>query len=242
MELSKNITFCLFLFLFIYTSTQANENCHPLINSKIENYVIGYGSLINEKSKRSTASKVSDNLPIMIFGFERGWIHQVDGTIYLGVTAKENTAFNGVAFTVNDPEEIYAFDRRETDYCRVKVNKKQISPLTNERLNGDIWIYVTQHPINPTTKAEVNLSYLYIFLSGCQEIGEKHNIKSFPDQCMTTTHSWPILISYNLESPHASHNKNLNYSTINHLLCNSQIVLQSLDKNSSFYQKICSKL
>ena len=242
MELSKNLACYLLIFISLCAPAQANDDCHPLVNRKVENYVIGYGSLINEKSKRDTAPKVSDNIPVMVSGFERGWIHQVAGIIYLGVIEKKDATFNGVAFNVNDPEEIYAFDRRETDYCRVKVNEKQISPLAKERPSGDNWIYVTQNPIEPTPKAEVDLSYLYIFLSGCQEIGQKYHMKSFLDQCMTTTHSWPILIKYNLASQNTGHDKTLNYNTINHLVCNNQRVLKSLSKDSSFYQKICAQL
>ena len=63
--------------------------CRPPVDTSSAQYIIGYGSLMEEKSKNEDAKNVGANFPIYITGFERGWVeHGTDprfGTTYLGV-------------------------------------------------------------------------------------------------------------------------------------------------------------
>jgi hypothetical protein len=46
--------------------------CHPEIDLEKKQYIIGYGSLINEQSKRYSVADVSNGFPVEITGFRRG--------------------------------------------------------------------------------------------------------------------------------------------------------------------------
>ena len=57
-------------------------NSHPTLNPDKTQYLIGYGSLMNEKSKRNTAKGVGNNMPIILTGYKRGWLLQTKFPIF----------------------------------------------------------------------------------------------------------------------------------------------------------------
>ncbi|MFT4058390.1 MAG: hypothetical protein QM652_02465 [Legionella sp.] len=48
-------------------------DCHPEINPNLPQYIVGYGSLIDETSKRRTDPSAEDNVSILIKGYKRIW-------------------------------------------------------------------------------------------------------------------------------------------------------------------------
>ncbi|MDX1794958.1 hypothetical protein SFC82_15035 [Legionella pneumophila] len=65
------------------------KHCRPNINPTLPQFIIGYGSLMQEESKKEDSSMVGENFPIYVSGFQRGWIERGTpigfSTIYLGV-------------------------------------------------------------------------------------------------------------------------------------------------------------
>lgn len=51
----------------------ASDTCHPQINPRLPQYIVGYGSLIDEQSKKTTDPKAYENIPVLIKGFKRSW-------------------------------------------------------------------------------------------------------------------------------------------------------------------------
>lgn len=55
------------------SSQQQHIQCHPDFDDNKSQYIIGYGSLIDEVSKRNTDDTASTNYPIILSGYQRSW-------------------------------------------------------------------------------------------------------------------------------------------------------------------------
>lgn len=189
------IGFTLFLSHACWANATRPSTCHPEVDPSAPQYLVGYGSLIQTKSKNKTYPNTGENIPVNVSGFERSWnanginVH----TTFLGVTRNEKTKFNGVIFQVPSAEVIQYFDDRETSYCRVKIFPSELEILNKTAIpNGQFWIYV---PIPcatslPSQDFPISQSYVDIFLSGCLEIQTKHHLTSYTGNCIDTTINW----------------------------------------------------
>ena len=191
------IFFCWVLFTSYVNATDFN-NCRPFINNTLPQFIIGYGSLMQEASKRQNAPiGVGDNYPIYISGFKRGWIEPGlrlgIGTTYLGVIQDVKSKINAVYFELNDPSVLKEYDEREKLYCRALVPVKNIKALSAEPLpRGQYWIYVTHRKNKhlPTHQHPILQRYVDIFLSGCLQVEEKYHLQHFANDCVKRTSYW----------------------------------------------------
>ena len=115
------------VFIFSTQLVQSQEcNLNPERGSK--NYIIGYGSLMDKESRIRTNKSAFVVKPILIKGFERTW--GLQGGIYkitfLTIIKKENSAVNAVYYPVSI-KDLNKTDKRESGYCRVKVEGKELS-------------------------------------------------------------------------------------------------------------------
>jgi len=200
---NKFIYYMLFVTLII-TSNESNafsktqpDKCHPSVNTALSQFIIGYGSLMQEASKRETDPNVGENYPIYVSGFKRGWIEEGTligfGTTYLGVKQHANSRMNAVYFKLNNAKSVFEYDKREDTYCRVGVLPKDIqSPAAIKIPKGQYWIYVTPAQQNylPSVKLPIVQSYVDIFLSGCFQLEEKFHLQHFARDCIRTTSYW----------------------------------------------------
>lgn len=176
--------------------SKETENCRPIANLQLSQFIIGYGSLMQEESKREDSAEAGDNYPIYLSGFQRGWIEPGTdigfSTTYLGVIKDAKAKINAVYFKLNDPKAIASYDKREDSYCRVKVLPEQIQPLgTNTLPDGQYWIYVSNSQAHkPTEQKPIVQSYVDIFLSGCFQLEEKFHLQDFAQDCLRMTHHW----------------------------------------------------
>ena len=174
----------------------AADDCHPVIDVTQAQYIVGYGSLMQEKSKRSTTPNVGNNQPIRVSGYERAWrIHgpTFSPTTYLGSAPNPQGRFNAVIYSVPSSEEINATDKREGRYCRALVTPDQIETFNLDDLPaGQRWIYVVPpNRVNmPNKSFPIVQSYVDIFLGGCLDIGEAHGLADFALECIRTTRGW----------------------------------------------------
>lgn len=220
---------------------------HPKISSKNKQYVVGYGSLVNEKSKRATVSNGSDNIPIEIRGFRRGWYHIAYDQVFLGAVKDPKYGFNAVVFSLDDSKQIKEFDVREKNYCRKLVPQSKIKSLGKEHIDGDVWIYVSTHPkylndLGDNDFAEA--SYIYTFLLCCLDVEQKNGIKNYLNECLNYTYQWPEQIRYDLNNKDKFRKSRIlpdskKMDKINKQICSSKAFLQHLDKRSDFYLKVC---
>jgi hypothetical protein len=193
----KHIFLILLCLIPILSNADDTQSCHPASNSKLPQYVIGYGSLIQSASKNHTYPNTSNNIPILLTGFKRGWFAQSTSlsasTTFLGVIKDTGSKMNGVVFKAPSIQTIEKYDKREFFYCRELVAPANIHVLNNSSLpQGQYWIYIPQkNAINkPNARYPIVQSYVDIFLSGCFEIQEKYHLEHFAQECIDTTTDW----------------------------------------------------
>ena len=199
--MTKNLLLALFLspipaFAGLSEIAAANA-CAPAPDGTQAQYVVGYGSLMQDSSRMRTAPHAGPARPVMVKGYQRGWFSRSQGhglaTTYLGVVADVTSSLNAVLYQI-DAKELAAFDRRERDYCRVAVPPSAVKRLGGgeKPSDGQIWIY----EVRPGEAAEadeehpVAQSYVDIFLDGCIEQEERFHLSGFATQCVRTTYGW----------------------------------------------------
>ncbi|HAU0125574.1 TPA: gamma-glutamylcyclotransferase [Legionella pneumophila] len=177
----------------------ASDTCYPPINPRLPQYIAGYGSLIDEQSKKTTDPKAYENIPVLIKGFKRSWGAHGNlpgfNATFLSLNENERGTFNGIIYRVSDPKEINSYDKRETVYCRKKLSTEQIKIYTNnipEKIQ--VWIYYPKsiQDDQPSPEFPITQSYVDIFIRGCIKVEEKFNIRDFAKECILTTDNWPV--------------------------------------------------
>lgn len=183
---------------------EGEDAIHPTPTPGKKQYIIGYGSLMNEASKRIQAPNASDAVPVRVWGYERGFFHKTESvgfnmkTTFLGIKASEFEGFNAALYEI-PAGEIRATDERENGYCRVLVNRDKITVLGTLPLpvkgialapkDGEIWIYESMDAqvADATDDIPIVQSYVDIFLEGCIDLEKKFGIDDFAKECITTT-------------------------------------------------------
>lgn len=175
------------------TAAVPGPECHPKEDLAQPQLIVGYGSLMQDASRRETAPQAGSALPVEVTGFRRGWFAagQLPGfnTVFLGVVPQ-----GGARMFEVPPAEIAALDDREYVYCRVAVPAADITVPdgTAQLPDGQAWIYVSQGDIVAFHSGEVPIiqSYVDIFLSGCLELEDAHRLPGFARRCITSTTDW----------------------------------------------------
>ena len=195
----KRISFATAVVAGLLSVGIANANdCHPRVDPSKAQYIVGYGSLMETSSKRSTEPNAGINLPALVTGFERSWnTHGVYPTTYLGVTRSNSASIVAAVYRdFLDEDGELASDAREIDYCRAAVDPGSIRMLDGSTIpvSGEVWIYVTK----PTSKAPPDAehpivqSYVDIFITGCIQLQSRVSEQNmyFVEQCIRTTGGW----------------------------------------------------
>jgi hypothetical protein len=173
-------------------------DCHPAPSAAAAQYVIGYGSLMQDESRKRTAPNAGPAHPVEVSGFRRGWFAQGAATgfstTFLGVVPDRSKRLNAVAYRI-EAAELQATDLREASYCRWKVpasDLKSLDPAASQAIDGESWIYVnTPDAIGlPTPRVPIVQSYVDIFVSGCLEQEERFKLPGFARNCVATTQDW----------------------------------------------------
>lgn len=186
------------LIFFISWSTHSiAQNCHPKINVQLPQYMIGYGSLIDEQSKKRTDPSVEESFPVLIKGYKRSW--SVHGNLpglnatFLSITKDKDASFNGVIYKISKPENIQRYDKRETTYCREALNTDRVKMYSGTLPDQkQVWVYTAIQKTNeyPTRDIPIVQSYVDIFIRGCIQIEEKFKISHFARDCIKSTGQW----------------------------------------------------
>jgi hypothetical protein len=173
-------------------------DCHPSPDAGQPQYVIGYGSLMQDESRKRTSPLAGPAHPVEVAGFRRGWIAKGSAvgfsTTYLGIVADPKSSVNAVIYGV-DANELAATDRREAWYCRRHVRLAEIHTLEPAGFQvepGQAWIYVNRPDMvaAPSARYPIVQSYVDVFLSGCLEQEQRFNLHDFAKQCVATTQGW----------------------------------------------------
>jgi hypothetical protein len=176
----------------------SSGECNSPPDSSRPQYIIGYGSLMEDESRKRTSAHAGPAYPVEITGYRRGWFARGEpvgfSTTYLGVVQHRESHLNAVVYEV-DPAELLATDKRELSYCRAPVALSDITPLESQfrpAPNAQTWIYVNrpESVASPTSHYPIVQSYVDIFLSGCLEQEQRFGLVEFAKQCLSTTVDW----------------------------------------------------
>ena len=85
----------------------------------LQNYIFGYGSLIEQSSRTRTSPAAIYVLPARVRGYARGWWARTGAigftTTFVGAIPEKSSSVNGVIHTVSEAE-LKASDEREQGY------------------------------------------------------------------------------------------------------------------------------
>ena len=171
-----------------------------------QNYIFGYGSLIEDESRERTTPSARDAWPVMVRGLRRGWWARgaASGmtTTYLGALDDPSAHCNGVIYAVSK-EELAATDRRESaGYRRCRIEGSAIIMLDgrDQPPEGSFWAYVNTIPEAqlrdnvPSEQFPMVQSYVDICINGCLEVEGKYpTAAGFARTFVETTHCWSEL-------------------------------------------------
>jgi hypothetical protein len=174
------------------------DACHPAVDRARAQFIVGYGSLMEDESRRRTSPHAGPAHPIEVAGYERGWFERGSAigfsTTYLGVRPAIGAVMNAVVYAI-EPEELAATDARESSYCRAAIPLASVRALdSGSPFSGaaELWIYVTdpRRIAAPDASYPIVQSYVDVFLSGCLEQEERFRLEGFARQCVASTTGW----------------------------------------------------
>lgn len=167
-----------------------------------ENFIFGYGSLINSKSRNASVTQPISAIPVRVssnFGFVRAWNdHSPSEFTALGLRKKlpgeKSTTINGVLFPVNG-DDMNAYDKREIGYVRVSVPLADIEAMSWQNLpkHGKVWAYVPavegkapgEDVPGPDHKFPLLQSYIDLVIEGAMEYGD-----DYVNELIQTSKGW----------------------------------------------------
>lgn len=194
---NKDLRTLQLFFLMTWALPAFALTCHPKINTQLPQYVVGYGSLIDEQSKKRTDPTAQESFPALVKGYKRSWV--VHGNLpgfnatFLSVIEDKSSSFNGIIYKLNNSGQIQQYDKRETIYCRKELNFKALKIYSDALpAQKQIWIYSPAQKQNlpPTHDYPIVQSYVDLFIRGCIQIEEKFKIKNYAKDCIQSTDQW----------------------------------------------------
>ena len=224
----------LFFVLALWHPASAEDWWGTKLANQPENFLFGYGSLINTASRDATAAQPVHAIPVRIsasFGFVRAWVDRsATGFTALGlrrpIAGESAMTVNGVLYPV-DGADMSLFDRREAGYARVDVPLDAIEAVSWQQVpaTGKVWVYI---PVGSNGKVGEDLpiasaryplleSYIDVVLDGALEYSP-----DFARELIETTQDWNSYWLNDRELPRRPWVFDKNYSVEDQLLKETQ--------------------
>jgi len=186
-----------FAVLGVWVGAAGADECRPPVDPSREQYIVGYGSLMQSASKRMTEPNAGINLPVLVTGFQRAWNHRgTYPTTYLGVEPAKSAPMAAALYRSFLKDGKLESDAREFSYCRTRVAPASIRMLDGSAVPSpaEIWIYVDEPEslAPPDERYPITQSYVDLFITGCMELQARVSEPGFDfvEQCVTTTRGW----------------------------------------------------
>jgi hypothetical protein len=169
-----------------------------LERSDRQQYIFGYGSLIERESRMGTVASAEFASPVMVRGVARGWFDQTDvpswSPTYLGGVEDPTATCNGVIFPVS-ASAFESFVQREVGYTLTQVAPGRISMLDGSASapDADIWYFANASQRLPSDAHPIVQSYVDVCLNGCIELEAMYPLArqaGFAEQFIKTTSNW----------------------------------------------------
>lgn len=160
-------------------------------------YVVGYGSLLSDESRRRFSAIACHPIPVSVRGWRRAWITRsvTEYQTYVGATADADAMLNGALVPIADisPD----LQKREQDYtfepvalAQLKHASLSFDALLAKLKSDQIWLCQSRAHTPADAAHPVYQSYLDTCLCGCLEAGGEAFARLF----LTTTdllhHYW----------------------------------------------------
>ena len=175
-----------------------SAECNPRPESDRSQYIIGYGSLMQDESRKRSSPQAGPARPVEVSGYRRGWFAKGGpvgySTTFLGVLPDPRGHLNAVIYQV-EIGELAVTDQREASYCRQSVDSSEIKELGSgppKPPGAQVWIYANspRAVATPSASFPIAQSYVDIFVSGCLEQEQRFALTGFAQQCLATTQDW----------------------------------------------------
>ena len=169
-----------------------------LERSDRQQYIFGYGSLIERESRMGTVASAEFASPVTVRGVARGWFDQTEvpswSPTYLGGVEDPTATCNGVIFPVS-ASAFESFVQREVGYKLTRVAPERITMLDGSASppDGDIWYFANTSQRLPSETHPIVQSYVDVCLNGCFEVELMYPLASqarFAEQFINTTTNW----------------------------------------------------
>lgn len=180
-------------------------NCIELKGGSIgpQNYIFGYGSLVEDESRERTTPSARDAYPVMVEGIRRGWFARGArsglNTTYVGALDDPEARTNGVIYPVSE-QELAATDQSESAaYRRCQIELGQITMLDGRKAppRGLVWTYINDFPPSelgeniPSESFPLVQSYVDMCINGCLEVEARYpTAAGFTRTFLATTGEW----------------------------------------------------
>ena len=147
-----------------------DQHQYPAINPNARQFMIGYGTLMQQQSRQRTHPEIVDVYPVMVEGVQRVWglADTTYGMTYLTAIDDPTASFNAVYYQCT-PEDIRQCDQREYSYYREKIDQSRLHALgLSTLMEGDYWMYVMPASTItlPTADTPLVQSYIDVVLDG----------------------------------------------------------------------------
>ncbi|MEK6899601.1 MAG: gamma-glutamylcyclotransferase family protein [Nanoarchaeota archaeon] len=159
-------------------------------------YLIGYGSFMNAKSRAEDGDTVGEALPAIIRGYRRVWNTPDGDQTAVGCIPYEGSIVTGAIALAASTEDFSGFDARETGYGRTRIPLVELVSYPRLALpkEGFGHIYVAQEDLAfPSEALPISQAYLDVVLNGCLSFGEEFGNKfgeEFAKEWVLTTYGW----------------------------------------------------
>ncbi len=160
------------------------------------NFIFGFGSIVNDESRKSTVPEAGDAIPIRIskdFGYKRVWNFQSSSAklTALGLVKVDNPndriTINGIIYPVQG-DDMSKFDAREEGYTRIEIPISYVESYNWQKLPQhkiSVWIYVPNGKNNvpgtdlapPDKYYPILQTYLDIVIIGCLKYGINYAVE-----------------------------------------------------------------
>ena len=152
----------------------------------MKHLIFAYGSLVNKESRKKTSSNFWKEIVANLVWYKRWWYFKTEKskTTSVWIIKSENNSVNWVLFEVDD-RWLELFDKRESWYKRIELDKREINLNNYDIWEKIIWTYVVDNIDLPNENFPIVQSYIDIIIKGYLDISE-----SFVNEFIETTYWW----------------------------------------------------
>ena len=148
-----------------------------LKNKKSPMFVFGYGSLVNDSSRKRTLKSNRKGYPAIIskkFGYKKKFntVASTENHIVMGIepNKRKTTYIRGVIFKVNKKQR-NNLKKREFVYTPINIPKKYINTKYNLPNKAKVMTFKTKYILNKKSKTKkIHKSYANIIKNGMKKL------------------------------------------------------------------------